>query len=140
MSAERTVEPVKILDWYDGLVSGVVRVSWVEGRFLAALLCWSMDRRLRVYALRRLGELDLRELEQSDWLRLTTTIERIFLVDGASVSLICVDEQNGIVVAEEDVPASEVEGQLALDVEQALAPQQATWLSRLGIDGGAAEP
>src|ERR1043165_5049254 len=67
---EHRLEPVEILDWYDGIVLGVVRASWDRGLFLASLLSWSQENGIRVLALLRIEEAEavkIKSIARGPW-------------------------------------------------------------------------
>jgi hypothetical protein len=88
-------EAVEVLDWYDGTVVGVVRIGGTDGLFLAALLCWAQESRLRVYALLEIERADVDRLKSrgEDWLRLVAEVEHWFAQANRDISIICVDER-----------------------------------------------
>jgi hypothetical protein len=128
---EPTFEPLEVLDWYDGIVLGVVRIGEGGGPFLAALLCWGQTRRLRVYALLGIDRAEGARLKSLDWPRLTAEVEHSFAKAYRDIPIICVDERNHTVVAEKHVPSSDVLVDVVSDIEQALGPERTRWLDAL---------
>jgi hypothetical protein len=126
-------EALEVLDWYDGTVVGVVRIGGTDGLFLAALLCWAQESRLRVYALLEIERADVDRLKSrgEDWLRLVAEVEHWFAQANRDISIVCVDERTQTVVAEKRVPSSDVLVHIVSDVEQALGVERARWLDAL---------
>ena len=132
-TSDPTFEVVLILDWYDGIVVGVVRVGRTSTLFLAALLCWAQERRRRVYALLEIerAEVDRLQAAGGDWSRLEAEVEHSFAEANREISIVCMDERSAAVEAEKRVPSSDVLVDLVSDVEEALAPERMRWLDML---------
>ena len=78
---------VRSIEWYDGVVLGIVRRQHPPGLFLASLLAWNVERNERAYALVPLAEEEARSLNlavenvqsanEEDWLKIQIKIERL---------------------------------------------------------------
>lgn len=64
------LEPVQIIDKYDGIVLAVVKTNWMHGRYLCSLLAFDPEKRKRVFSLLFLADsevLDLKTRVNGDW-------------------------------------------------------------------------
>jgi hypothetical protein len=130
----RKLEPLDILDWYDGIVLGVVRLNWTEGLYLAALISWAQSRRLRVYALLKVesAEVEALKLLHGDWTRMRAEVHGSFARAEGDIDIVCVDETSEDVVAQKRIPVSRVADHVVSDVEEALGPERSVWLEAFG--------
>ena len=121
---KQSFEPLEVLDWYDGIVVGVVRIGGGGSLFLAALLCWAQERRLRVYALLEIERADVDRLSAPDahLPRVKTEVERCFAEADREISITCVDEATDTVVAEKRVPQPTCWGTLSPTLSKHWAP------------------
>lgn len=129
---DRRVEPVETLDWYDGIVTGVVRLSWTDGVFLASLLAWSQRRRRRALALLRLDapEADaIQRLSTGDWSKLVDHLRDLCERATGEVIVAEIDESTDTVLTAATVPLTEAREHLIADVERTLEPDRMRWLS-----------
>lgn len=128
------LEPVSVLDWYDGLVVALVRPTWKEGICLASLVAWSQELRRRVYAL---IPVDVRAVEsilsdrKMDWEVGKVRMREICDEVGGKVALVCCDENRDEVIAEIPINYIEVRRELLSSIEEALDPSRMRWLDRV---------
>lgn len=122
----------EVFDWYDGVVLGVVRLSWKEGIFVASLLSWSQSKRRRAIGLVPVTQEQLEEvraLAAADWEGLLAHLrDYVGRLDGELV-VVHVDETSDEVVAERSFPGVQVRDDLIGDVESALDSTRGRWLS-----------
>lgn len=73
----RSLEPLEIIGWYDGIVQAVVSPSWMKGQYLCSLLAFDVSSRKRVFALLPLTESELLDFKSE------TTVDASTLKDDA---------------------------------------------------------
>jgi hypothetical protein len=130
----RRIEAVEIFDWYDGIVLGMVRLTWLDGDYLAALLHWSRSSSLRVFALLRIepSETDRLKGLAGDWETLKTEVHLLFAGENESVLLVCVDERTEEAVAEARIEAARVAPYVVSEIGETLAHGRSSWLKAVG--------
>jgi hypothetical protein len=127
----RKMEPIETWDWYDGFVTGIVRLSWSDGVFLASLVAWSQSARVRVYGLLPLSNATaarLRALMQGDWHSAVVGLRDYCEASSGQALVLRVDERAAHVVAEAIVAAKAVAPDMAQGADRALLPDREHWL------------
>jgi len=125
----RRLEPIQILDWYDGIVLGLVRTSWLPGIFLVSLLAWAQVERKRIFALIPVTEAQSETIKLMEgWDALTKHLRIVAAETSGDVLLIRLDDDRDEVVAETRVSAREVESDVIGDIESAMSPDRGKWL------------
>lgn len=136
---ERRVVPVEILDWYDGLVTGVVRLSWEDGWFLASLLSWSQESRRRAFGLIRVQEVDVERIKHiaggGQWPDVMAHLQALCCRATGEALVVSVDERSDVVLAAKRLSIDDLRDDMLSQVERALAPERRKWLSvREGVE------
>lgn len=121
---ERTLEVVEVFDWYDGMVTGIVRCSWRPGAFVAGILCWDPDKRQRAFAL---VPVETHPPEGAGWDAIQRWVEAAFGT-AANASVVVLETQRDRVVSEITVPVATLERHYLGDIEAALAEDRRRWL------------
>lgn len=124
----RRLEPLEILDWYDGIVVAVVRTSWEPGRFLASLLAVTESQGERVFALLPVSEAQAETLRATaDWEELQSKLRSIVGNLSGPVMLIRVDV-GGDVVATGQARPEDVREDVMGGFDEALDRSRRRWL------------
>lgn len=133
--SEKRLQPVEIFDWYDGMVLAVVRPSWMVGLSVASLIYWAQSKRLRVYAILPISEVQARSLTNvaKNWTELRSEVTRLAAGMENDVAVICVEESTGSVVGETRVRASVVAPLVPTETSEALNAQREWWLNSFEI-------
>lgn len=129
---DRCMEPIEILDWYDGVVVGLVRLSWTEGLFLASLLCWSQQKRRRVLGLLRVDDAEAGKIKHAaagEWLELVAYLRDLAGRATGDAMVLSTDEESGVITTVTTVPVEEVREHMLSDVERSLEPERQRWLA-----------
>jgi len=121
---EQTLEVVKVFDWYDGVVTGIVRCSWRQGPFVAGILCWDPHKRQRAFAL---VPVKTYPSERMGWDAIHRRVEAAFEA-AAYASVVVLETGSDRVLSEITVPVSTLERQYLGDTQAALAEDRQRWL------------
>ena len=130
MSDARRLEPIRILDWYDGIVLAIVRTNWRSEVFLASLLSWDRELGMRTLALVPLDEEQVARLQSlTDWRDIRTYLDA--LRDGLTIDMtvIRLNDVEGVIVGEASASARDAGRDLFGDAEGALGPERRRWMA-----------
>ncbi len=118
----RKLQVIEVLDWYDGIVVGLVRCSWRSGVFLASLLTWSPEGRTRRLALVPLTDqqLAIARHNQTDWQAHKGALRAIVDAYKGDVSLVSLVEASDEVVEEESTAIERISPLLLGTIEEAI--------------------
>lgn len=127
----RKLETLDVLDWYDGIVTALVRPSWRPSTFLASLLTWSQASKQRVYGLVQISDdqvAAVRRHGKDDWEGLLRTLRELSRTGEDGALLVRVDESTGMVSGVAEVQRAGIEADMITGVERALEPSTLRWL------------
>jgi hypothetical protein len=131
----RRLQPVQILDWYDGIVLAVTRTSWCDGIFLASLLAWAQAERKRTFALIPLSEEQGETIKsKTDWEDLKEYLRSIVAEISGDVLLIGIDGTKDEVAGEQRVAVRDIRSELVGDIEEALHPLRRRWIDEISAN------
>jgi hypothetical protein len=128
----RTVHPLTIWDWYDGIVAGLVTVSWRSGTFLASAIAWSPESKIRALSLLPLSEAQIAEvhrLANAEWEAAVGQLRAHCQSSTGEALLLLVDERSNEIISETVVDAGLVANDMMGDVEAIVAPSRRHWLA-----------
>ena len=126
----RDMNIVHLIDWYDGLVAGVVRAEWLPGPHLCTMLMYDAEKRIRIFALLPLSEQsleDLRSLLDSDWDSLVLYLKKLWACAEQSSVLVCRTGPDERIMAKTMVDTSRVRDDAVNDIERATDEAQRHW-------------
>lgn len=122
-------------DWYDGIVTGLVRVPPEEGVFLASAVAWSQASRRRALCLLPLSSAqadDLRAIVKGGWENAVEGIRAFCRRQTGGARLIVVDDHSDDILAERSVEVAAVAEDLVGTIEDAMSPGREHWLAAPG--------
>jgi hypothetical protein len=128
---DKRFEPISIFDWYDGILVGLVSLTWKEGTFLASALAWSQEDRMRVFALIGIGPSDSDQLYaifQGEWTMAVAQLKEFCLRVTDDVIIVCYDERKDEIISETTLPIKDVRNQLVSSIDEVLDPIRSQWL------------
>jgi hypothetical protein len=131
VSLTHRLEPIRILDWYDGIVLATGRASWADGLFFFALVCWMQSEKQRIYVLIPTTEVEMTRTETMDWGSIKEHVHAICEKAETELQLVLVHEATSEVVAKGEVSASEVAPEVVCEADEALGLERRRWLQRL---------
>jgi hypothetical protein len=127
----RKLDTLEIFDWYDGIVTALVRPSWTTGTFLASLLTWAQPQKLRVFGLIPITEAQvalIRQQRDCNWNEQVIALRELSR-KGAEIGLIVrLDESTENVTGVASVASADIADEMRAGVEHALDPSTARWL------------
>jgi hypothetical protein len=128
---QRKILSVEILDWFDGIVLGIVQLSWRGGFFLASLVAWSPDDKRRALALVPVTQEQqdrFRAMAASDWSQLLIDLRLFCSAATGRAIILCVDDRTDVIAGETEVNCADVSGDMIGDVSESTEAQRQRWL------------
>jgi len=122
------LEPLQILDWYDGVVLALARASWRSGVLLLSLLAWTQTEGERIFALVPVTEAQAETIKSmKDWETLKQYLQAIAAEASGDILLVRLNEDQDEIVREVSVGVRDVQMDLFGDVESALGSERRRW-------------
>jgi hypothetical protein len=111
----------RVIDWHDGLVTGVITKPFSEDPWLFTLIAWSPTENIRAYGAVRITAADVLALSKEglEWSHLLDETKRIAF-DKTGAALIVVDGNTNEILSERDLQISEFRSMAKFDVAMTL--------------------
>jgi hypothetical protein len=130
MTASRSLLPLVVIDWHDGIVLGVVRRTQPGAACLAGLLAYNPDSNCRILALLELAPEELAEsegwaLQALDDAR--RAARELMMRRPRNVSVVRTESASGLITAEASTSIESILDDIPCDIEAAVAPERGRW-------------
>lgn len=133
----RKLHVIEVMDWYDGLVLGVVRIDGVTDLLLASMLALDVTSSRRVFVLMRLDEAQLSQIRthaKGDWAALQQYVGGLAHGLTGDVTIVQTNGKNEV-VGELVMRADDVRDEIPSDVEVAVDAKRQRWFHVFRLQG-----